>query len=105
MNKLNSWILIIMNVHQLKTKIFILKAMDTIFVLVLVAAGIYSVFYAENKEVMIVYCLIGLYLVNALGRYTYYKVALMHIQIESLTREHKREEQRTLMRTRHTVVR
>ena len=94
-----------MNVNQLKTRIVILKTIDTVLVLAVIVAGIYVAFYAENKEPMILSCLVGLYLVNTLGRYTNNKVALMHVQIEMLTREKKTEEQRTLMRTRHTQIR
>jgi len=53
---------------------------------------------------MLLYCLIGLYLVNALGKYTSHKIAMMHIQIDMLEREKKKEQRRTLMKTRHTVV-
>lgn len=94
-----------MNINQLKTKIFILKSIDTILVLGLMAVAAYSFLYAENKEMMLVYCLIGLFMVHNLGKYTSKKVALMHIQIDMLEREKKKEEQRTLMRTRHTTVR
>ena len=94
-----------MNINQLKTRIFFLKSIDTILVLSLITAAFYSVFYAENKEMMLIYCLVGLYLVNTLGRFTNKKVALMRIEIEMMEREKKKEEQRTLMKTRNTTVR
>ncbi len=93
-----------MNVNQIKTRILILKSIDTILVLCLIATAGYSFFYATNKEMMLLYCLIGLYLVNALGKYTSHKIAMMHIQIDLLEREKKKEQRRTLMKTRHTVV-
>ena len=82
-----------------------MKSLDTILVLSLIATAFYSFFYAENKEMMLIYCLVGLYLVNTIGRYTSKKIALINIQIDITEREKKREEQRTLMRTRHTTVR
>jgi phenylacetate-coenzyme A ligase PaaK-like adenylate-forming protein len=94
-----------MNVNQIKTKIFILKSVDTILIVGLIAMACYSAFYSSNKEMMLIYCLIGLFLVNTLGRYTSKKIALMRIQIDMTEREKKKEEQRTLMRTRHTTVR
>ncbi len=33
------------------------------------------------------------------------KVALMHVQMDALVRKNKKDEQRTLMGTRHTKVR
>ncbi len=93
-----------MNINQLKTKIFILKAIDFVLVISLMVAGIYAVFYTQNKEFMIIMCLVGLFLVNTLGKFTNNKVALMHVQLDILLRDKKRDEQRTLMGTRHTTV-
>ncbi len=59
-----------MNVNQLKTRVFILKSIDFILVIALMIAGIYSVIYVENKEFMIIGCLVGLFLVNMLGKIT-----------------------------------
>lgn len=65
----------------------------------------YSAFYSSNKEVMLLYCLMGLFLVNTIGRFTSRRIALMEIQISMTERENKKEQQRTLMKTRHTTVR
>ncbi|MCG8379145.1 MAG: hypothetical protein MI865_06700 [Proteobacteria bacterium] len=92
------------NVNQLKMWIFILQAIDSVLVIVLTSVAIYSVFYAEDKEYMIIACLIGLFFVNSLGRFTHKRVANMRIQMEMLLREQKTQEQRTLMATRHTTV-
>ncbi len=93
-----------MNINQLKTKIFILKAIDFVLIISLIVAGIYTAFYAQNREFMIIMCLVGLFLVNTLGRFTNNKIALMHVQLDILLRDKKKEEQRTLMGTRHTTV-
>jgi hypothetical protein len=54
---------------------------------------------------MIASCLAGLFLVNTLGKITNKRIAIMGVQLEALKREHKKEEQRTIMRTRHTTIR
>jgi uncharacterized membrane protein (Fun14 family) len=92
-----------MNENQLKTKIYLLRALDTTLLLIVVGLGVYAAFYAENKEIMIIACLVGLFLVNALGRATNKSITLMGIQLEKLKREKKTEEQRTLMSTRHST--
>ena len=94
-----------MNENQIKTKIFCLKALDTVLVIALMVAAIYTALYAENKEFMIASCLVGLFLVNTLGRFTNNKVALLGVQLDILIRKKKKEEQRTLMGTRHTTTR
>ena len=93
-----------MDENKLKTKIFILQAIDTLFVIALTIAAIYSLIYAENKELMIIMCFVGLFLVNTLGRATTKKVAIMRVQIDILKRKMKTEEQRTLMGTRHRTT-
>ncbi len=94
-----------MNVNQLKTRIFILKAIDTILVLVVIIAAIYTAFYAAEKEFLILGCFIGLFVINTLGRVTGEKIALMRVQMDVLIRKNKKAEQRTIMGTRHTKVR
>ncbi len=94
-----------MNENQIKTKIFILKSIDTALVFALTIAAIYTALYAENKEFMIISCFVGLFLVNMLGKITIKKIAIMHVQLDILIRDRKREEQRTLMGTRHTTAR
>lgn len=94
-----------MNKNQIKTKILILRTVDTVLVIALMVAGIYSVLYADNKETMLVACFIGLLLLNRLGRMTNNKIALLRVQLGILMRDMKREEQATLMRTRHTMTR
>ncbi|MBL1141919.1 MAG: hypothetical protein HND53_07815 [Proteobacteria bacterium] len=94
-----------MNVNQIKTKIFILKAIDVILVTSFLVTCLYTALYAENKGFMIFCCFVGLFLVNAIGNMTSKKVAILHVQLEMLERDLKREKQRTLLNTRHTVNR
>ncbi|HIF51596.1 MAG TPA: hypothetical protein EYQ42_08755 [Thiotrichaceae bacterium] len=91
--------------NQIKTKIFIYKSIDAIFIIALAITAIYTALYSENKEFMIASCLAGLFLVNTLGKITNKRIAIMGVQLEALKREHKKEEQRTIMRTRHTTIR
>jgi len=94
-----------MNINQLKTKIFILKAIDTILVTALLGAVVYAIFFTENKEFMIYTCLVILVVVNLVGKFTNKKSALMRVQLDILIRDKKKEEQRTIMGTRHTTAR
>ena len=94
-----------MNVNQLKTRVFVFKSIDTILVLGLIGAAAYTALYSDNKETMLIACLVGLYLVNTLGRYTSQKVAKMKNEIKKLEREKKQEEQRKMMKNRHSVAR
>lgn len=89
-----------MNENQLKTRIFVLQAIDTLFVIALTIAAFFSVLNAENKEFTLIMCLVGLFLVNTLGKMTNKKVAIMGVQLETLRRETKLEKQRTIMNTR-----
>jgi hypothetical protein len=90
-----------MNENQIKTKIFLLRSLDTTLVLALMGAGIYAVFYAPNREFMIMMCLVGLFLVNILGKATNKKISLLGVQLERLKRDNRAEEQRALMSSRH----
>jgi hypothetical protein len=94
-----------MNENQLKTGIFILKAIDTILMTVLLAAVAYTIFYVEEKQFMIFVCLVVLALVGVLGRFSKNKIAVLAVQLQILQRDKKKEEQRTIMGTRHTTAR
>ena len=73
-----------MNVNQLKSRILVLKSIDIALLLCVIATAAYTALYSDNKEIMMIACLIGLFLVNTLGGYTSQKVALMKNQIEKL---------------------
>ena len=90
-----------MNENQLKTKIYLLRALDTVLVLTVIGIAIYTVFYAQNKEFMIMASLVGLFIVNLVGRETNKRISLMGVQLEKLKRDKRTEEQRTLLSTRH----
>lgn len=92
-----------MNENQIKMRMLLFRAIDTILVFALMGLGIFSVFYSTHKEIMIAACLVGLFFVNMLGRETNRRVALLGVQLEILKREKKTQEQRTLMSTRHTL--
>lgn len=94
-----------MNENQLKTKIILLRGFDTSMVIALTAVAIYSALYSEEKEFMIIACMVGLLLVSILGRAIANKVAVLRVQLEMVQREKRTEEQRTLMGTRHTTTR
>ncbi len=92
-----------MNENQLKMKIYMFRTIDTLLVICLLGASVYAIFYAENKEVMLMVCLAILVITSLLGRVMNQKIALLGVQLEILKREKKREEQNTLMSTRHST--
>jgi len=95
-----------MNKNQIKTKIFILRSIDTVLAIALMVAGIYSTLYhTDNIETVLIAIFIGLFLLNWLGRMTNNKIAVLRVQLGILMRDMKREEQATIMKTRHTMRR
>lgn len=79
-----------MNVSQIKITIFLIRAIDILLLLAVFSVGIYAVFRPENMNLMITVALIGLFFVNALGRFTANKIAVMKAEIERQERAEKK---------------
>jgi len=78
-----------MNKSQLKTKIFLLNAIEILLVIALFCFGIYAILYSEHKGILGVFTLIGLYLVNMLGNFKATKIATMQVELSQQQRKDK----------------
>ncbi len=75
-----------MKEEQLKTRIYLLRSLDWILFLAVIAFGIYAFLYAENRFLMAVITMIGLLIVHWVGNYTYEKSATMRVNLDILRR-------------------
>ena len=79
-----------MNEGQLKNRIFLIRAVDTIFLLAVFSLGIYAVLYSENGTIPGIASLIGLYLVNLLGNFSTTKIMNLNDDIKKIQNKGKR---------------
>ena len=79
-----------MNEGQIKTRIFIIRAIDTSFLLAVFATGVYAVLYSEHGTMMGIVSLIGLFLVNRLGNFSTRKIIDLRDQLKKLQEKDKR---------------
>lgn len=94
-----------MNENQLKTKIFMLRTVDLALVISVVMTVVYTVFYAQEKGIMTIICLAGVFLLNTFGRISSNKIALMRVHLTILDRKRKQQEHATLISSRHANTR
>lgn len=74
----------------IKTKIFLIGAIDILLVIAVFAFGIYSVLYSEHQILMALAALVGLFFVNVLGNFGNKKVVHLRKQLEEIRRENRR---------------
>jgi len=79
-----------MKENQLKIKVFLLRAMDISLLIAVFSFGIYSILYSEQKNFMATITLVGLLLVNQIGKLTANKIAAMNSAIEKQKRLDKK---------------
>ena len=79
-----------MNEGQIKSKILLLKAIDMSFFLAVFSLGLYSVLYSENGTMMGLLTLVGLFLVNALGKFSSVKIADLEFKLKKIAEEQHR---------------
>ena len=75
-----------MNAGQIKTKILIIRLVDWSLLITVFCMGGYSIFYAENPEIMGLAALFGLYLLNLLGKFSVTKIAGLRVDLDKLQR-------------------
>ena len=81
-----------MDESQLKLRIFLMRLVDWVLLILVFSAGVYSILYAEkNREMMALGSVAALFLVNKLGSYTNTKIAKMKVDHEIEVRTTKRE--------------
>ena len=67
--------------NQLKIKVLLLKTIDISLLIVVLSFGIYSILYSEQKNLMATLTLVGLLLVNQIGKFTANKIAAMEADL------------------------
>jgi hypothetical protein len=70
-----------MNEGKLKTKIFIMQALDWALLIAVTCLGIYAVLYSEKPEVMATAALFGLLVVSRFGDWIREKVAGLYVDL------------------------
>ena len=75
---------------QLKSRIFLIRAVDTIFLLAVFSLGIYAVLYSENGTFPGIASLIGLYLVNLLGNFSNTRISRLKDDLKKIQNKDKR---------------
>ena len=77
-----------MNEGQLKTKIFLIRAVDLSLFIAVLSLGVYSILYAENRNLMAFAALVGLFLVSKLGALNTTKIAELRLDLKKQQRLH-----------------
>ncbi len=80
-----------MNEGNMKIKIFLMQAVDLLFLITVLFVGVYAIFYSENPALIGLAALIGLFLVNKLGSFTTKKIATMRVNMEIQQRQLKKK--------------
>ncbi len=76
-----------MNEGQIKTRIFLMLAVDWLLLIAVFSVGIYSIFYdSENRMFLGLAAFIGLLLVVMLGNYILPNVARLRVDLEKQRR-------------------
>jgi len=79
-----------MNTGQVKVRIFLLKMLDWVVFIAIVATGIYFILNSERSEIIGLGVLAGLLLVSKLGDYTKQKIARLTVDLEIEQKRHER---------------
>jgi hypothetical protein len=75
---------------QIKIRIFIIRAIDTSFLLAVFALGFYAVRYSEHATMMGITSLVGLFMVNRLGIFSAKKIMNLKDQLKKIQQKGKR---------------
>ena len=78
---------IVMNEGQIKTRIFLIRTADVLFLFAVLFLGIYFVVYSEHNIFMGTACIVGLFLVNKSGHYTAIAIVNLGQELKKLQRE------------------
>jgi len=79
-----------MNERQIKSKIFLIRAIDISFLLAVFSLGIYAVLYSENGIFPGIASLVGLYFVNLLGNFSTTKIIRLNDRLKEIQNKGKR---------------
>jgi len=76
-----------MNEGQIKTKIFLMQAVDWSLLIAVISVGLYSILYDAGKHKLLIFAAIfGLFLVNKLGNFTVTTIARLRVDLEKQRR-------------------
>ncbi|MEX2525657.1 MAG: hypothetical protein WD750_11925 [Gammaproteobacteria bacterium] len=76
-----------MKENQLKTRLYLIRSLDWILFLSVLAFGIYAFLYAENRFLAALVAVTGLLIVHWVGNYTFEKSAIMQVDLDILRRK------------------
>jgi hypothetical protein len=79
-----------MNKGQVKVRIAILKMLDWVVFIAIIATGMYFILNSERSEIIGLGVLAGLLLVSKLGDYTKQKIARLTVDLEIEQKRHER---------------
>lgn len=79
-----------MNEGHLKTRLFILRSIDWVLFIAVVAYAVYAFIFAEGKFVPALISFVGLLLVHWVGNYTNDKIALLRVNLGIQGRKYKK---------------
>lgn len=63
-----------------------MQAVDWLLFIAVISVGIYAILYAENRNLMGLAAIIGLFLVNRSGNFTTVKIAKLRVDLEKQQR-------------------
>jgi len=89
-NIIHECILYRMDEGNIKYKIFLLQAVDWLLVIGVMSVGISAILYAENRNLMGLAAIIGLFFVNKSGNFTTVKIAQLRVDLEKQQRLSKK---------------
>lgn len=75
----------------IKTKIFLIRAVDFVLVVAVFAFGTYAVLYSEQPILMALGALVALLFVNMLGNFGAKKVAVLRRELEEIERKSRQK--------------
>lgn len=78
-----------MNADQMKFRMLMFQALDWILFLSVLSFGIYAFFYAENRLLMSLIAVLGLLLVDWIGKFTFDKTAVLRVDLNILQKRHR----------------
>jgi|GEM_PF-2202736 len=78
-----------MNEDQLKFRVLVFQTLDWILFLSVLSFGIYAFFYAENRLLMSLIAVLGLLLVDWIGKFTFDKTAVLRVDLNMLQKRQR----------------
>lgn len=81
-----------MNESQIKMKILIIRSLDWLLFIIVLAIGIPALLYTDQQFTALVFILIGMGIVHFSGNWVVKKVAAYRLELDQIKRKEKFEE-------------